>query len=59
MGMTTAAAGLPVCAAGHPRAVDGPLRGTTLESYPHVDTFWFARAAFLPDTDVVPELEGS
>lgn len=40
------------------RAVDGPLRGTNLEAYPHVDTFWFAWAAFLPDTEVVPELEG-
>ena len=41
------------------RAVDGPLRGTTLEAYTHVDTFWFAWAAFLPGTDVVPELGGS
>ncbi len=41
------------------RAVDGPLEGTVLEAYPHVDTFWFAWAAFLPDTDVVPPLSGS
>ncbi len=40
------------------RAVDGPLRGASLEGYPHVDTFWFAWAAFLPDTDVVPGFEG-
>ena len=39
------------------RAVDGPLHGTSLEGYPHVDTFWFAWAAFLPDTAVVPALD--
>lgn len=38
------------------QAVDGPLSGSTLEAYPHVDTFWFAWAAFLPDTAVVPAL---
>ena len=39
------------------RAVGGPLAGAALEPYPHVDTFWFAWAAFLPDTDVVPALD--
>ena len=39
------------------RAVTGPLRGAALEPYPHVDTFWFAWAAFLPDTQVVPALD--
>jgi hypothetical protein len=36
------------------RAVDGPLAGTTLEPVAHVDTFWFAWAAFQPDTEIVP-----
>jgi hypothetical protein len=35
-------------------AVDGPLAGTRLEPVEHVDTFWFAWAAFAPDTDVLP-----
>jgi hypothetical protein len=35
------------------RATDGPLAGTQLEAVPHVDTFWFAWAAFRPDTIVV------
>jgi hypothetical protein len=35
-------------------AVDGPLRGTRLEAIEHVDTFWFAWAAFAPDTAVLP-----
>jgi hypothetical protein len=34
-------------------AVDGELAGSALEAVPHVDTFWFAWAAFLPDTEVV------
>ncbi|CAN5801974.1 DUF3179 domain-containing protein [soil metagenome] len=34
-------------------AVDGPLAGTQLEAVEHVDTFWFAWAAFRPDTTVV------
>jgi hypothetical protein len=38
------------------KAVDGPLAGSSLEGYPHVDTFWFAWIAFLPDTEVVPPL---
>jgi hypothetical protein len=35
-------------------AEDGPLAGTQLESVVHVDTFWFAWGAFLPDTRIVP-----
>jgi hypothetical protein len=34
-------------------AVDGPLEGTTLTPVGHLDTFWFAWAAFAPDTTVV------
>ena len=36
------------------QATDGPLTGTALEAVPHVDTFWFAWAAFQPDTQIVP-----
>lgn len=36
------------------RAVDGPLAGTQLEALEHVDTFWFAWAAFSPDTVILP-----
>ena len=36
------------------RATDGPLAGTQLEALEHVDTFWFAWAAFSPDTEVLP-----
>jgi hypothetical protein len=32
------------------RAVDGPLAGSMLEQAPHGDHFWFAWAAFVPDT---------
>lgn len=35
------------------RATSGPLAGTQLEAVPHVDTFWFAWAAFRPDTAVI------
>jgi hypothetical protein len=35
------------------QAVDGPLAGSRLEPVPHVDTFWFAWAAFRPDTVVI------
>lgn len=35
-------------------AVDGPLRGARLEAIEHVDTFWFAWAAFAPSTIVLP-----
>ncbi len=34
------------------RAVDGPLQGSRLEPIPHGDYFWFAWAAFRPDTDI-------
>lgn len=34
-------------------ATAGPLAGTRLDPVPHVDTFWFAWAAFWPDTVVV------
>jgi hypothetical protein len=33
-------------------ATDGPLADTALTALPHVDTFWFAWAAFQPDTAV-------
>ena len=36
------------------RAMVGPLAGETLEPVEHVDTFWFAWAAFQPDTVIVP-----
>ncbi len=35
------------------RAVDGPLTGAQLESTGHLDTFWFAWAAFHPETRLV------
>lgn len=31
-------------------AVAGPLAGQRLEAVPHIDTFWFAAAAFRPGT---------
>ena len=34
------------------RAAEGPLAGSQLEQVAHVDTFWFAWAAFQPDTVV-------
>jgi hypothetical protein len=34
-------------------ATAGPLRGRTLTMVQHVDTFWFAWAAFLPSTQVI------
>jgi len=34
-------------------AVEGPLAGTRLRALDHVDTFWFAWAAFAPDTVVL------
>ena len=34
-------------------AVGGPLKGHQLERVEHLDTFWFALAAFEPDTRVV------
>jgi hypothetical protein len=36
-------------------AVDGPLTGTRLRPVTHVDTFWFAWAAFRPDSRIIPE----
>ena len=33
-------------------AVDGPLVGARLTSLPHHDTFWFAWAAFVPDSSL-------
>jgi len=35
------------------RAVSGPLTGTQLEATGHLDTFWFAWAAFHPETRLV------
>jgi hypothetical protein len=35
--------------------VDGPLAGERLEQVHHFDTFWFAWAAYQPDTDLVEE----
>ncbi len=35
------------------RAVDGPLAGQSLQPLPHLDTFWFAWAAFHPDTRLI------
>jgi hypothetical protein len=35
-------------------AVEGPMKGTELTEVEHVDTFWFAWAAFQPDTVIVP-----
>jgi hypothetical protein len=34
-------------------AVEGPLEGTRLQALPHQDAFWFAWAAFQPDTELV------
>ena len=34
-------------------AVEGPLKGTRLAALPHQDAFWFAWAAFQPDTELV------
>ena len=38
-------------------AVDGPLEGERLEAVPHLDTFWFAWAAFETETRIVPDEE--
>lgn len=35
-------------------AEEGPLVGEVLQPVEHVDTFWFAWAAFLPDTRLAP-----
>ena len=34
------------------RAIAGPLEGQALEPIQHIDTFWFAWAAFRPDTEI-------
>ena len=34
-------------------AIDGEFAGTRLEAVEHLDTFWFAIAAFEPDTRIV------
>ena len=34
-------------------ALDGPLAGETLTAIPHTDPFWFAWAAFYPETEVI------
>ncbi len=39
------------------RAVSGPLAGENLKSIPHLDTFWFAWAAFHPDTRLIEPAE--
>jgi hypothetical protein len=36
------------------RATDGPLAGHQLAAVEHVDTFWFAWAAYLPHARIVP-----
>jgi hypothetical protein len=41
------------------RAVSGPLEGSRLEPVEHLDTFWFAIAAFRPDTILVGVLPES
>ena len=38
-------------------AVDGPLEGEQLEAIAHLDTFWFAWAAFETETRIIPEEE--
>jgi hypothetical protein len=35
------------------RGTKGPLAGRELRPVPHVDTFWFAWAAFRPDTRLI------
>lgn len=37
------------------RAVAGPLAGTQLTRIPHFDTFWFAWAAFYPDSKLIED----
>jgi Protein of unknown function (DUF3179) len=34
-------------------ATEGPLRGTRLTPVQHIDTFWFAWAAFQPHTRLI------
>ncbi|WP_420611162.1 DUF3179 domain-containing protein [Candidatus Poriferisodalis sp.] len=35
------------------RALDGPLAGAQLQPIEHIDTFWFAAAAYDPDIDLL------
>ncbi len=35
------------------RAVDGPMEGSRLDRVEHLDTFWFAWAAFQPDSALI------
>lgn len=35
------------------QAIDGPLAGAQLTPVVHLNTFWFAQAAFRPDTTVL------
>ncbi len=37
-------------------ATAGPLVGSKLTAVEHVDTFWFAWAAFAPDTRLITEV---
>lgn len=37
------------------RAISGPLSGTQLEIWPHANHFWFAFAAFYPDSTIWAE----
>jgi hypothetical protein len=50
-GLTDAETGSTWTLAG--TATSGPLAGSTLEVVPHTDPFWFAWAAFYPDTVLV------
>lgn len=36
-------------------AIEGPLKGTRLTALPHQDAFWFAWAAFQPDTALIKQ----
>ena len=36
------------------RALDGPLAGTQLQPVEHIDTFWFAAAAYNPAIELRP-----
>lgn len=36
-------------------ATEGPLKGNQLTSLPHQDAFWFAWAAFQPETALVAQ----
>jgi hypothetical protein len=36
-------------------AIEGPLKGTRLTALPHQDAFWFAWAAFQPETELIKQ----